>query len=221
MWICCSTTASTPRTSFRRRPTGAIRRRRSRCTLPRSPGPKRLVLTHHDPSHEDGDLDRILCAGSASSRGEGNRRCLHGARVTVHRPRAGVDVGPRPGPVSRGARPLRHRHHHRDGHRGRGAGRLLVPVVLRPLAGSPDGDPGPGQDRPPAGLASPGPGRSASTFWASTKKRSVAPLPSRVATSSTGSNGVRGSRVPLSSRALSPSWSARSAPSTRVATTSW
>ena len=79
-------------------------------------GAKRLLLTHHDPSHNDREIDKILTHTPGDYQGQERRGHLIGPRGAVDRPRESVNVGPRPGPVPRSSRSLRHRHHHRHRH---------------------------------------------------------------------------------------------------------
>ena len=127
-------------------------------------GVKRLLLTHHDPSHTDREIDRILNQARRLPEAKQVEDVSSAHESPDDRPRQGVArrrVGPRPGPVPRGARSLRHRHHHRDRARGGRAGRLLLPVVRRAVARPAHGDPGAGPELHQLAAHRPGRVRSA------------------------------------------------------------
>ena len=70
-----------------RRPGGGRVARQAAPADPSRPGARRPRTRPHP------------VAGPPASRGRGDRGCVLGPGVPVHRPRAGVDDGPRPGPV--------------------------------------------------------------------------------------------------------------------------
>ena len=53
-------------------------------------GATRLLLSHHDPSHTDRELDRILTRPAGSPRRRRSRTCPSARRVPVDRPRQGI-----------------------------------------------------------------------------------------------------------------------------------